>query len=181
METMKVKTILEWETPKNCKDVQKFNRFCNFYLWYVQGYLKVAHSITHLMGNAPFEWGPKEQAAFNELKCLITSEEVTTQPCPIGKFHLEVNTLGYALGGVLSQLQDDKWCSATFISHTMTEAELNYDIYDKELLAIMYALKENGTLTSLTPTKHLKSRQITKTCPTLGKCRILTADRHAGT
>ena len=94
------------------------------------------------MGNAPFEWGPKEQAAFDELKCLIASEEVTAQPHPIGKFCLEVDASGYALGGVLSQLQDDKWHSVAFILHTMTDAELNYDIYDKELLAIMYALKE---------------------------------------
>ena len=53
-----------------------------------------------------------------------------------------MDALGYALGGVLSQLQDDKWRSVAFNSHTMTNAKLNYDIYDKELLTIMYALKE---------------------------------------
>ena len=115
MEATKVKTILEWETLKNRKDVQKFNRFCNFYHRYVQEYSKVAWPITWLMGNAPFEWGPKEQAAFDELKCLIASEEVTAQPHPIGKFCLEVNTSDYVLGGILSQLQDDKWCSVAFI------------------------------------------------------------------
>ena len=94
------------------------------------------------MGNVPFKWGSKEQATFDKLKCLIASEEVTAQPCPIGKFHLEVDTSGYALGGVLSQLQDNKWRSVAFILCTMMDAELNYDIYNKELLAIMYALKE---------------------------------------
>ena len=82
------------------------------------------------MGNMPFEWGPNEQATFDELKCLIASEEVTTQPHPIGKFRLEVDASGYALGGILSQLQDDKWRSVAFISCTMMDAELNYDIYD---------------------------------------------------
>ena len=53
-----------------------------------------------------------------------------------------IDASGYALGGVLSQLQDDKWHLVAFISRTMTDAKLNYDIYDKELLAIMYALKE---------------------------------------
>ena len=77
------------------------------------------------MGNAPFEWGPNEQATFDELKRLIASEEVTAQPHPIGKFRLEVDASGYALGGVLSQLQDDKWRSVAFISRTMTDAELN--------------------------------------------------------
>ena len=102
MDAMKVKTILEWEAPNSRKDVQKFNGFCNFYQRYVRGYSKVARPITHLMGNVPFKWGLKEQSAFGKLKCLIASEEVTAQPCPIGKFRLEVDALGYALGGVLS-------------------------------------------------------------------------------
>ena len=55
---------------------------------------------------------------------------------------MDVDASGYALGGVLSQLQDDKWRSIAFILCTMTDAELNYDIYNKELLAIMYMLKE---------------------------------------
>ena len=62
MEVTKVKTILDWETPKNRKDVPKFNGFCNFYCCYVRGYSKVACPITCLMGNAPFKWGPNEQA-----------------------------------------------------------------------------------------------------------------------
>ena len=127
MEATKVKTILEWETPKNRKDVQKFNGFCNFYRQYVRGYSKVARPITRLMGNALFKWGPKEQAAFDELKRLIASEEVTAQPRPTGKFCLEVDASEYALEGVLSQLQDDKWRSVAFISRTMMDAELNYD------------------------------------------------------
>ena len=117
MEATKVKTILEWETPKNWKDVQKFNGFCNFYRQYVQGYSNVARPITWLMGNMLFEWGRKEQAAFDELKRLIASKEVTTQPHPIGKFRLEVDASGYALGGVLSQLQDDKWHSEIGRAH----------------------------------------------------------------
>ena len=48
MESTKVKTILEWETPKNRKDVQKFKGFCNFYHRYVRGYSKVARPITRL-------------------------------------------------------------------------------------------------------------------------------------
>ena len=85
---------------------------------------------------------------------------------------------GYALGGVLSQLQDDKWCSVAFISCTMTDAELNYDIYNKELLAIMYALKEwcpyllDACETFEIWTDHKN---------TLGKHRILIAVKHAGT
>jgi len=59
-----------------------------------------------------------------------------------GKFRVEVDASGYALGGVLSQQQEGKWKIIAFISHVMTSTEMNYDIYDKELLAIIFALEE---------------------------------------
>jgi len=53
---------------------------------------------------------------------------------------VKTNTLGYAIGGVLSQEQDGKWKPIAFLSRTMQPAERNYKIYDKELLAIVEAL-----------------------------------------
>jgi hypothetical protein len=52
-----------------------------------------------------------------------------------------VDASGYAIGGVLSQEQQGKWCPITFLSWTMTPAKQNYEIYNKELLAIIEALK----------------------------------------
>jgi len=56
------------------------------------------------------------------------------------KFRIEVDTSGHAIGGVLSHKQEDKWKLVTFLSKTMSPAERNYKIYDKELLAIVKAL-----------------------------------------
>jgi len=53
---------------------------------------------------------------------------------------VETNTLGYAIGGVLSQEQDGKWKPIAFLSITMQPAKRNYEIYNKELLAIVEAL-----------------------------------------
>ena len=47
---------------------------------------------------------------------------------------------GHAIGGVLFQEQDGKWKPIAFLSRTMQPAERNYEIYDKELLAIVEAL-----------------------------------------
>jgi hypothetical protein len=52
-----------------------------------------------------------------------------------------VDASGYAMGGVLSQEQQGKWLPIAFLSWTMIPAERNYEIYDKELLAIIEALK----------------------------------------
>jgi len=53
---------------------------------------------------------------------------------------VETDASGHAIGGVLSQEQDGKWRPITFLSRKMQPAEQNYEIYDKELLAIVEAI-----------------------------------------
>jgi hypothetical protein len=143
MEKTKVKTILEWRTPKSKNDVHVWNGFCNFYRQYIKGYSSIAKPLTRLLGNTPFQWGLEEQKAFDNMKALVASEPVIAQPLPTGTFRIEVDASGFALGGVLSQHHPDgKWHPVAFISRVMSPAELNYDIYDKELLVIMYTLDE---------------------------------------
>ena len=143
MEKGKVQVILDWKTPANKNDVHVFNGFCNFYRRYVPAYSIVAKPLTRLLGNVPFEWSTTEQRAFDGLKVLIASEQVVAQPLPEGQYRVEVDASGQGLGGVLSQKHPDgKWRTVAFISRVMSPAELNYDIYDKELLAIMFTLDE---------------------------------------
>ena len=57
-------------------------------------------------------------------------------------YRVEADSSDFALGTVLSQRQNDKWHPVAYLSKSLTEAEQNYEIYDKELLAIMTALSE---------------------------------------
>ena len=68
------------------------------------------------------------------------SQPVLSLPKREGKFKVETNASGHAIGGVLSQEQDRKWKPIAFLSRMMQPAERNYEIYDKELLAIVEAL-----------------------------------------
>jgi len=67
-------------------------------------------------------------------------QPVLALPRREGKFRVEVDASGHAIGGVLSQEQEGKWKPVAFLSRTMSPAERNYEIYDKELLAIVEAL-----------------------------------------
>jgi len=53
---------------------------------------------------------------------------------------VETDTSGHAIGEVLSQEQEGKWKPIVFLSRTMQLAERNYEIYNKELLAIVETL-----------------------------------------
>ena len=55
---------------------------------------------------------------------------------------MEIDASGYAIRGVLSQEQEEKWKLIVFLSRMMQLVEKNYEIYDKELLAIMEALSK---------------------------------------
>lgn len=58
-------------------------------------------------------------------------------------FQVETDSSNFATGGILSQQdKEGKWHPCTYLSQSMIPAERNYDIHDKELLAIIRALEE---------------------------------------
>src|SRR5258708_1838528 len=86
-------------------------------------------------------WGSPEQEAFNALKEAVTSAPVLTFPSQSGHFCLECDTSNFAMGAVLSQVQADGMHQPiTFMSKGFSDAEHNYQIHNKEMLAIMHAL-----------------------------------------
>jgi hypothetical protein len=127
--------------PEN-KDIQAFLGFCNFYHHFIKDFGKISKLVTLLMGNVEFNWGIPQQLAYEALKEAVAKEVVLYIPKDVGKFMVEVDASGYAMGVVLSQLINGKWRPVVFMSKAFNKAEWNYDIYDKETLAIMKALEE---------------------------------------
>ena len=71
----------------------------------------------------------------------MSSMPILAIPNADHKFWMEVDALGYAIGGMLSQRQDDSsWRPVSFISQPLSETERNYKIYDHKLLAVMTGL-----------------------------------------
>ena len=142
MEEDKVKSVQEWPEPKNTKGVERFLGFANYYRHFIKNFSTIAGPLNKLKGATTWEWTQEHQDSFNQLKKHITEEPVLTLLQRHGQFRVEVDASDYALGGVLSQLQEDKCHPIAFTSRTLSPAERNYEIYDKELLAIVHALKE---------------------------------------
>ena len=140
MEQEKIKAVKEWKTPMKIKDVESFLGFANFYWRFIHNFSHTAKPLNKLKGKKEWKWGNEHQETFEELKEKITSQPVLSLPKREGKFRVETNASGHAIEGVLSQEQDGKWKPIAFLSRTMQAAEQNYEIYDKELLAIVEAL-----------------------------------------
>jgi hypothetical protein len=83
------------------------------------------------------------QKAYEQIKAQITSDETLAMPNNSGQFRVECDASYYASGAILSQQQaNDSWRPVAFASWTMSPAQRNYQVYDKEFLAIINSLME---------------------------------------
>jgi hypothetical protein len=56
---------------------------------------------------------------------------------------VETDTSDFAIAGILSQkFEDGNLHPVSFISRKLSQAELNYDVFDKEMLAIVFSLRK---------------------------------------
>ena len=102
-----------------------------------------AKPLFWLTGKAPWKWEEEEEAAFLDLRLALVSAPVLALPQDKGRWKVETDASNLATGGVLSQQQmDGTWRVVDYISKALTAAEKNYDVYDKEFLAVIRALHE---------------------------------------
>jgi len=143
MEEEKVKGVLEWPTPKCVKDVQKFLRLANYYHRFIKGFAAVARLLYDMVKkDKKWDWTERQEKAFKELKERFTKELVLAAPDIDKKMRMEVNGLDYATGGVLSmECENGLWRLVAFLSKPLNEIERNYEIHDKEMLAIVRGLE----------------------------------------
>ena len=95
------------------------------------------------MYDGKWEWGEKEQQAFDELRRKLTTTPVMVHFDPGAPIKLETDASKYVCSGILTQqCEDGKWRPVAYRSKTMQDAECNYDIHDKELLAIIRTFTE---------------------------------------
>jgi hypothetical protein len=144
MDPEKVRTILEWKTPRSATDVLRFNGFCNFYRRFIKNYSKIVTPLINLTKkNAIFNWSLECQDAFEALKQTVASAP-TLRPFDWTKEAiLETDASDFVSGRVLSQYDEEGILRpVAFFSKKHSAVECNYEIYDKELLAIIRCLEE---------------------------------------
>ena len=144
MDDKKVKAIREWPEPRNLKEVQAFLGFANFYQRFIQGYSQICTPLTKMTKKEqPFHWECEQREAFEKLKKKFTSAPILASFDPEEKSILKIDALDQALGSCLSQPDaEGQLHPVAYRSRKFAGPELNYDIHDKELLAIVDAFEE---------------------------------------
>ena len=146
MSERKVESILKWKAPRSVKDVQIFIGFANFYRRFIENFSKICKPITDTLrgkdNKGLFIWGKEQDEAFEALKRRFTSAPILAHFYPDRRTVIETDASDFVLGAILSQYLGKRLHPVAFHSRKLNDAERNYEIHDKELLAILDAFKE---------------------------------------
>jgi hypothetical protein len=144
MDAVKLGGIRNWPVPTTLKQTQSFLGFGNFYRKFISHYSELAQPLNDLTKkDKKFEWTTECQEAFDTMNKQFTEELVLLMPDQSKPFQIESDTSKVATGIVLTQLNSngDRHPIA-FLLKTLSETERKYEIYDRELLGIIQALKK---------------------------------------
>ena len=140
----KIEAVLNWPRPSNVKDVRSFLGFVGFLRRSLQNYSSYTAPFTDLLkgitrkSTKPIEWNASLEETFNKLKSLIVNAPTLAIPDPNQTFEVETDASDYAIGAALFQIGRP----IAFESKKLDSAQRNYSVQEKELFAIIYALKK---------------------------------------
>ena len=106
------------------------------------GYSDIIIPLVHLTcKETPFTWGPNHTKVFKTLKTAFTQAPILAHFNPDNPIVVETDASDYVIAVIISQISPDNGNIhlIAFYSCSMQLPELNYEIYDKELLAIFEA------------------------------------------
>ena len=139
----KIQSIKDWPVPKDAHDIRSFLGICGYYRRFVEHFSKIAKPITDLLHkDTKFLWSRDCQAAYEELKTKLMTAPILKTYDPDLPIRLMTDASDFAIGAVLEQEHEPKkWFPIAYESRKLQPAEVNYAVHEKEMLAIVHAIK----------------------------------------
>jgi len=156
MDPSKIKGVADWPVPRNPTEICQFLGFTGYYWYFIPNYSKITWPLLDLTRKAVnWEWREPQKQAFEELKTWMCAHPVLAQPDFNKQFYLQTDASAYGMGAVLSQegeattsqtkTHKPKLYPIAYYSATFIPVEMNYNIYKRELLAMMKPLPTGNT------------------------------------
>ncbi|GJV87490.1 putative reverse transcriptase domain-containing protein [Tanacetum coccineum] len=132
----KIESIKDWTSPKSPTEIRQFLGLVGYYRRFIEGFSKIAKPMTKLtQKKVKFEWGDKQEAAFQLLKQKLCSAPILALPEGSKDFIAYCDASKKGLGVVL--MQREKVIS--YASRQLKIHEKNYTTHDLELGAVVKA------------------------------------------
>jgi transposase InsO family protein len=134
----KIKAMMDWPIPKTLKNLRGFLGLTGYYRKFVRNYGRIAAPLMTLTKKDSFSWTPEATKSFEQLKEVMCKAPVLTTPDFTKTFIVECDASGNGIGVVLMQ----EGRPLAFESRPLKGKDLHKPIYEKEMMAILHALKK---------------------------------------
>ncbi|GKF17269.1 reverse transcriptase domain-containing protein [Tanacetum coccineum] len=139
----KVDVISKLPPPTTIKRIRSFLGHVGFYRIFIKDFSKIARPMTHLLEkNTPFFFSSECQSSFEILKKKLTEAPILVSRDWDLPFELMCDASDYVIGVVLRQRKDKYFRPIHYASNTLSDAQTNYTVTKKELLAVVYAFEK---------------------------------------
>ncbi|XP_022001402.1 uncharacterized mitochondrial protein AtMg00860-like [Helianthus annuus] len=132
----KIAAIKEWPVPTDVKQLRDFLGLTGYYRRFIKSYGMIAKPLTDLLKKDAFKWSDQATAAFEHLKEALMPPPVLSLPDMSKVFTVETDASGKGIGVVLMQ----EGHPIAFISKALSSRQQALSIYERELLAIIFAI-----------------------------------------
>ncbi|XP_067635455.1 uncharacterized protein [Eurosta solidaginis] len=140
----KVSCIVNWPTPKNLKQVRGFLGVCGWYRRFRHNFADLTYPITETLSTKKkFLWTSEAQQAMDQLKTILTTAPVLTNPDFDKKLYLHCDASNFGIGAILVQLSDDNVEQPiAFMSKKLNRAQRNYSVTERECFVVILAIEK---------------------------------------
>ena len=134
--------LQNYPPPRNVTQTRSFLGFTNFYRKFIKDYGNIAKPLHNLTKKeTKFIWTDECQKAFETLKTMVTTSPLLIYPRFNQPFLVSTDASNVGCGAILSQVVDERDQPIVYCSRKFTATESNYTTVEKELYAVVLALK----------------------------------------
>lgn len=140
----KIEAIVNYSRPRNTTEIKRFMGMCSWYRRFVPLFSSLMAPLSDLIKRKgkkqAIEWNDAAEEAFHNMKNALISAPILTSPDFSRPFVIQTDASETGLGGVLTQIQDGDEKVIAFASRSLSRAERNYSVTERECLAVIFAI-----------------------------------------
>ena len=141
-----VQVIRDFPQPSTLRQLRTFLGLVNFYHRFIPKCAAILTPLNSLLkttapNSRALQWTPPATTAFNDIKDALANATLLVHPKPNAPLNVMTDASDFAIGAVLQQFLDDKWCPLSYFLRKLSPTEQRYSTFDRELLAVYCAIR----------------------------------------